>query len=117
MARAPKLSRVVRGKRPQFFPAAGEDLSMSMIMVLAQELCVLRTRLDAVESLSAAKGVLNEAEIENFVASDQTLARQEKWRQDLLGRMFYLLRQQAAEAAAGDTPERFSDTIERIAEK
>ena len=111
-----KLSRVVRGKRPQFFAAAGEDLSISMIMVLAQELCVLRNRLDAVETIATAKGTLLPAEVDRFVADDATLARQEEWRQDLLSRMFYLLKQQAAEAAGDDTDERFDDVIKRIAQ-
>jgi hypothetical protein len=115
MTRPAKLTRVVRGKRPKFFATAGEDLSMSMILVLAQELCVLRARLDAVEGATLAKGLLSEAEIAAVAAADATLARQEAQRQDLLERLFYVLRQQAAEAAAGDTAERFQDIIDRIA--
>ncbi len=110
-----KLTRVVRGKRPPFFPSFGEDLATSMIMVLAQEFCVLKTRLEAFESLVAAKGVVSATDIEAYVADDKTLARQETWREDLLGRMFYLLRQRAAEAASGDTDDRFRDTINDIA--
>lgn len=114
MKRAPALPRVVKGKRPQFFTDPGEDLSTSMIMVLAQELCVLRTRLDAVETLTAKKGVLTPAEIDNFVADDETSRRQEKWRQELLSRLFYVLKQQAAEVGSGDTEQRFSDAIADI---
>lgn len=115
MSKPRKLTRVVRGKRPPFFPTFGEDLTTSMIMVLAQEVCVLRTRLDAATTLSAAKGGPTSADIDAYVADDRTLARQEAWRQDLLDRMFYLLRQRAAEAATGDSSDRFQQVIDDIA--
>lgn len=111
-----KMPRVVKGKRPQFFDSPSEDLSVSMIMVLAQELAVLKTRLDAFEGIAAAKGMVDEAEIENYVGDDATLVRQEKWRQDLLDRLFYLLHQQAAEIGAGDTDEKFQQVIDKIAQ-
>lgn len=37
-----RLPRNVRGKRPEFFATPGVDEAMSMILVLAQELAVLR---------------------------------------------------------------------------
>lgn len=115
MAKARKLTRVVRGKRPPFFPSFGEDLTTSMIMVLAQEFCVLRTRLEAFEAISAAKGVISAGDVDAYVADEKTLARQEAGRQELLARLFYLLKQKAAEADSGDTSERFQQVISDIA--
>ena len=51
MSDSPLLPRTVRGKRPQFFDLPGLDEALSMIMVLAEELAVLRDRLDTVERL------------------------------------------------------------------
>ena len=115
MKRAPALPRVVKGKRPQFFTDPSNDLAISMIVTLAQELCVMRTRLDAIESLSAKKGGPTAAEIDGFIADEETLKRQEQWRQDLMARLFYVLKQQAAEVAGNDTEQRFNDVIADIA--
>ncbi|MCB2106958.1 MAG: hypothetical protein KDE14_04615 [Rhodobacteraceae bacterium] len=114
MARARKMTRVVRGKRPMFFDDITEDLSVSMIMVLAQELSVLRARLDAVEGATLAKGLLSETEIAEFADREDTLANGEKARQDLFSRLFYLVHQQAAEATGGDTSTRYADVIADI---
>ena len=115
MPRSLEMPRVVKGKRPQFFASPNEDFAISMIMVLAQEFSVMRARLDAFENIVATKGVLDAQEIESYVADDSTLARQEKWRQDLLDRLFYLLHQKAAEVEADDTQERFQHVIEDLA--
>jgi hypothetical protein len=49
-----KLERNARGKRPVFYDTPGLDEAMSMIMVLANELSVVRDRLDTVEKVAAA---------------------------------------------------------------
>ena len=70
-----------------------------MIMVLASELTVVRDRLDTVEKVAAAKGVMLDAEIEAFEPDQATLEARELRRQDFLARLFYLARKQAAEVA------------------
>ena len=116
MPRTIKMPRTVRGKRPQFFDTPTEDLSISMIMVLAQELSVLRARMDAFENIAANKGLVLEEEVKSYQPSNDALADQEKWRQDLLNRLFYLLHQQASEATKGETGKAFQETIDEIAE-
>lgn len=115
MSRSVKLPRVIKGKRPQFFETPGDDLSLSMIMVLAQEISVLRARLDAFENIASAKGVILEDDLKNYHPSDETLADQEIQRQELLDRLFYLLHQQAAEVDKGETRASFQETIDEIA--
>jgi hypothetical protein len=110
------MPRTVRGKRPQFFANPGLDEAMSMIMVLAEEVAVLRDRLDTVERVAADKGVFMAAEIEGYEFDQAALAARENWRQQFFERMFYLLRQQAAEAAGGDTAERYAEALESIAQ-
>ena len=109
------LERNARGKRPQFYAAPGLDEAMSMIMVLANELSVVRDRLDTVEKVAAAKGVMLDAEIEAFEPDQATLEARELRRQDFLARLFYLARKQAAELQTDDSAERFSSALDDIA--
>lgn len=109
------LERNARGKRPQFYDSPGLDEAMSMIMVLAGDLMVLRDRLDTVEKVAAAKGIVLDAEIEAFEPDQPTLEARELRRQDFLARLFYLARKQAAELQTGDSAERYSSALDDIA--
>ncbi len=111
-----QLERNARGKRPQFYATPGLDEAMSMIMVLANELSVVRDRLDTVEKVAAAKGLVLDAEIEAFAPDQATLEARELRRQDFLARLFYLARKQAAELQTGDSAERYAATLDDIAE-
>ncbi len=110
-----QLERNARGKRPQFYNTPGLDEAMSMIMVLANELMVVRDRLDTVEKVASAKGVMLDAEIEAFEPDTATLEARELRRQDFLARLFYLARKQAAELQSGDSAERYTSTLDDIA--
>ena len=110
-----QLERNARGKRPQFYATPGLDEAMSMIMVLASELTVVRDRLDTVEKLAAAKGVVLDAEIEGVEPDQATLEARELRRQDFLARLFYLARKQAAEVAGDDSEERYTKALDDIA--
>jgi hypothetical protein len=110
-----QLERNARGKRPQFYETPGLDEAMSMIMVLANELSVVRDRLDTVEKVAAAKGIMLDAEIEAFEPDQATLEARELRRQDFLARLFYLARKDAAEQQSGDTADRYTKALDDIA--
>jgi hypothetical protein len=110
-----QLERNAKGKRPLFYDTPGMDEAMSMIMVLANELMVVRDRLDTVEKVAAAKGVMLDAEIEAFEPDQAVLEERELRRQDFLARLFYLARKQAAELGSGDSAERYKKALEDIA--
>lgn len=110
-----KLERNARGKRPLFYEAPGMDEAMSMIMVLANELSVVRDRLDTVERVAAAKGVMLEDEIESYTPDQAVLEMRELRRQDFLSRLFYLARKQAAELQSDDSAERYTTALDDIA--
>jgi hypothetical protein len=110
-----QLERNARGKRPHFYAAAGMDEAMSMIMVLANELSVMRDRLDTVERVAAAKGVVLEGEIEAYEPDQAVLEARELRRQDFLARLFYLARKNAAELATGDSEDRYAKALDDIA--
>lgn len=114
---APRAQRDARGKRPQFYETAGLDEAMSMIMVLASEVTVLRDRLDSAERVAKAGGLDLAAGIETLELDQQALEEREAWRQNFLDRLFYLARKDASEAAAQETGEGYSATITEIAQR
>lgn len=109
--------RDARGKRPQFYEADGMDHVMGMIMVLANEMSVLRDRLDSAERVARANGLDLVAGIEALVLDQDALEEREARRQDFLGRLFYPMRKEANEAAAKETDAAYSATISSIAEQ
>ncbi len=115
MAGPLKVIRDAKGKRPHFYEAEGLDQAMSMILVLANELMVVRDRLDTVERVAAAKGLVLEAEIEAFQPDQTALEVREARRQDFLARLYYLARKDAAEQATEDTAERYQRMLDEIA--
>ena len=111
----PHVIRDARGKRPQFYDTDGLDSAMSMIMVLASELATLRDRLDSAERVAKASGLDLAAGIETLVLDQAALEEREARRQDFLGRLFYLARKDANEAAQAETAAGFEATIAEIA--
>ena len=108
--------RDAKGKRPHFYDAPGLDQAMSMIMVLANELSVVRDRMDSMERVAKAHGIDMAAEIETLALDQPALEAREAWRQDFLQRLFYLARKDAAEQAENDTEERYLKALKDIAE-
>ena len=111
----PKIIRDAKGKRPQFYDGEGMDQMMSMIMVLANEISVLRDRLDSAERVAKAGGLDLAAGIEGIELDQQALEEREARRQDFLQRLFYMMRKEANEAAQGESKEQYTATIEKIA--
>jgi hypothetical protein len=109
------LPRTVRGKRPEFFATPGVDEAMSMILVLAQELSVLRDRLDGAERVAANHGIALAAEIDALVPDEAMLSERETWRQAFYDRLFYFARQQRSELEARETKESYRQTLDEIA--
>ena len=111
----PHVAKDAKGKRPTFYEAPGLDQAMSMIMVVANEMAVLRDRLDSAERVMAANGIDLAAGIETLTLDQTALEEREAWRQNFLDRLFYLMRKDAAEAARAETTASYKQTIEDIA--
>jgi hypothetical protein len=76
-------------------------------MAVAQELAVARQRIDTLERLLEAKGLLRRDEIEGFAPSADDYAERALWSQEYINRILRIVQQEgkAAEAAAkGDLP-------------
>ncbi|MBT0671652.1 hypothetical protein HT136_25100 [Novosphingobium profundi] len=112
----PHVIRHAKGKRPEFYETPGLDAAMSMIMVLASELCVVRDRLDSAERVAKASGLDLAAGIETLELDQDALEEREARRQDFMQRLFYLQLKDADEAAQSQTAEDFKATIHEIAQ-
>lgn len=86
-----------------------------MIMVLAQELAVLRERLDSAEIVAARHGIPLAAEIESLQLEQAALESREAWRQAFYERLFYLSAQRRAELEQRQTAACFREVIEEVA--
>jgi hypothetical protein len=115
-AQAPlKAQRHSRGKRPRFYPTQGLDDAMAMVVVLAQELCVLRDRVDAIERVSKARGIDLAAEVDALQFDQAALDARESRRQELFERLFYLVRKQAHELTQAETEQSYRSVIDETA--
>jgi len=60
------MTKAAKGKRPIYFESPETDKLLAIVLALAEEVSVLRDRLDAVERLAEAKGLLSQAEISAY---------------------------------------------------
>lgn len=111
----PNIIKNAKGKRPKFYENTGVDQLMSMVMVLASEVTVLRDRVDAGERASLANGFDLASAIDKLELDETALQEREAWRQGFLDRLFYLARKEANEAAEGESKDSYNKTIEEIA--
>jgi hypothetical protein len=115
MPKSIKLPRTVRGKRPAFFETPGLDDAMSMILILAQELAVMRERMDSAERVAARHGFALADEIEALPLDDELLQEREQWRQDYYDRLFYLARQKRSELEQKHSEDSYNQVIDKVA--
>ncbi len=111
------MRRYPKGSRPQFFDDPAMDQAMSMIMVLASEVSVLRDRLDTFERLSEAGKGPSQADIEQFVPDEQCLGAREAARQDFFQRLYFVANKRAQENAEADTRDRYQSVLNHTQEK
>lgn len=109
------MIRDAKGKRPGFYDSPVLDQMMSMIMVLAGEVAVLGDHIDSIERVAALNGLDLAGGIAALELDQNALEIREARRQAMLERLFYLMRKEAAEAAAAETSEGYGRTIAEIA--
>lgn len=94
------------GKRPYFLEPESERI-LAITMAVAQELAVARQRVDTLERILEAKGIVPRTEIDAFTPSEDQYAERALWSQEYINRILRIVQQegQVAEAAAkGDLP-------------
>lgn len=103
-----------KGKRPWFFADPDVERVLAIAMSLAMELAVTRQRLDAIERLLEAKGLLARAEIEAFTPDVEAERERQAAMREYLIRVLRILLQDA-EAARGQADVSIEAVIEELA--
>jgi hypothetical protein len=91
------------GKRPYFMHAETER-ALAITMTVVQELAVTRQRLDTLERLLLAKGVLTAGEIEGYAPDAQASAERIRWNQEYIARVLRIVQQENEAAALSGEP-------------
>lgn len=102
-----------KGKRPYFLENRDAERLMTIVMALAQEVAVMRERMDTVERLLARNKTVSRADIENFAPTKAEAEERGRWTQEYLARILRIL-QQEREALASDDPSS-EDVAEELA--
>ena|SRR5689334_22946029 len=94
-----------KGGRPLFLETPALDDLLSIVVALAQELAVVRERVDTAERLLVQKGILDPQDIEKYQPDRNVDLAREQWRQNYLGRIFRPIKERAEAEAAGEERE------------
>lgn len=97
-----------KGKRPYFLENNDVERLSAIVMTIAQELSVMRERLDTVERLLERKGAITRADIENFEPTKTDADERGAWTQEYIARVLRVL-QQDREAMGAD--EMYSEDV------
>jgi len=81
-----------KGKRPFFLDNPDVERVMAITMAVAQELAVMRERLDTVERLLETKGITQD-DIENFTPTKAQAEQRGAWTQEYLARILRIYQQ------------------------
>jgi hypothetical protein len=88
------MAKKAKGKRPVYFDDPQIDKLLAIVLALAGEVSVLRDRLDTIERLAQAKGILSIEEIETYQLDEQVAGERSRWRADYLARVLRVLQEE-----------------------
>lgn len=91
------------GKRPYFMERETERV-LAITLAVAQELAVARQRIDTLERLLAAKGILAAGEIDAFAPDAVASAERSMWNQEYIARILRIVQQENEAALLADEP-------------
>jgi hypothetical protein len=83
-----------KGGRPYFFDDPAVERVLNISMAIATEVAVVRERLDTLERLLEAKGVLQQKEIEAFVPTDEQAEERQLWHARYAARILRIVQQE-----------------------
>jgi len=98
------------GKRPYFLTPETERV-LAITMAAVQELAVARERIDTLERLLEAKGVIGRDEIETFAPTPDQAAERGLWMQEYLTRVLRIVQQEAEAVEANAAGDLYSEEV------
>ncbi len=96
--------RRAKGRRPQFFDDPAVERVMAIAMALAGELSVTRERLDTLERVLAAHGLIAPDAVERFEPDAAAQAARHAWGRDYLSRVLRIVEQDVQALRDGGDP-------------
>lgn len=101
-----------KGKRPFFLDNPDNERVLNIVMTLAQEVAVMRERLDTVERLLEKNAVVTRADIEAFSPSKAEAQERGAMMQEFLARVLRIVQQEREALTADDqTSEDVADEL------
>ena len=95
----PRIARVAKGKKPQYFSDPAIDKLLWMTVSLMEELSVTRDRLDTLERLLEKKRLLRILDIETFKPPVKALAQRDARRSAFVARIMRAVEAELEEVA------------------
>jgi hypothetical protein len=83
-----------KGGRPYFFDDPAVERVLNICMAVATEVAVARERMDTIERLLEAKGIITQSEIEAFVPSDEQAEERQLWHARYAARIMRIVQQE-----------------------
>jgi hypothetical protein len=105
-----EAGRKPAGKRPYFLDPEVERV-LAIAMAAVQELAVARERIDTLERLLEAKGIVAREEIEGFVPNAAQAAERGLWTQEYLTRVLRIVQQEGEAIAAAEKGDLYSEEV------
>lgn len=88
------MAKKAKGKRPVYLDDAHSDKLLAMVMALVGEVSVLHERLDTLERLTQAKGIVSIEEIEAYQPDEQVAQEREQWRREYIARVLRVIEEE-----------------------
>ncbi len=105
-----EAGRKPRGKRPYFLDREVERV-LAITMAAVQELAVARERIDTLERLLEAKGIVARDEIETYAPGPKEAAERGQWTQEYISRVLRVVQQEGEAIAAADKGDLYSEEV------
>jgi len=105
-----------KGKRPYFFEDPAVERVLNITMAVVGELAVSRERVDTLERLLEAKGILTREEIESYVPTSPEIEEQRQlWHSEYISRVLRIIQQEMEELKNPDkTLQEIADDIDQM---
>lgn len=109
------MARKAKGKKPTFFADPQVDKLMAIVMALAGEVSVVRERLDTIERLVEAKGLLSRQEVEAYRPNPQAAEEREQWRTQYIARVLRVVHEELDAVEREEvTPESYEAVVRAV---
>ena len=114
-ANRPRIARVAKGKRPQYFSDPATDKLLWMTMSLMEELSVTRDRLDAVERVLEGKKALRRRDIDDFKPNAAARVERDSRRAAFVERVMRVVQAELEELSRDDMPRSAEEVVAAVA--